>query len=205
MNTKEKILETALELFSQRGYDGASIRDIARAVGIRESSIYNHFENKQAIFDGIVDFCLQQAEAYFRRSALPYSAGDDASVYQGIEIGQLQELIERTFRFFFDDPWNARFRRLLLVSQYADPRCRDIYRQLYRDKCVQVQAYIFSFLMDAGEIRREDPSAVAAEFHGPMFMLIHTCDSFDEAKPFIRTHVEQFRKNYECNAPKKEE
>ena len=112
----------------------------------------------------------------------------------------LQELIERTFRFFFDDPWNARFRRLLLLSQYADPRCRDIYRQLYRDKCVRVQAYIFAALMDAGELRREDPPAVAAEFHGPMFMLIHTCDSFEEARPFIRTHVEQFRKNYERRA-----
>ena len=197
MTTKEKIIETALELFSQRGYDGVSVRDIARAVGIRESSLYNHFENKQAIFDGIVDFCVQQSEVYFRQSSLPFAEGDDTSVYQGIGLDRLQELIERTFRFFFDDPWNVRFRRLLLLSQYADSRCRDIYRQLYRDKCVQMQAYIFSALMDAGEIRREDPLTVAAEFHGPMFMWIHTCDSFEEARPLIRAHVEQFRKNYQ--------
>lgn len=197
MTTKQQIIETALELFSQRGYDGVSIRAIARAVGIRESSIYNHFESKQAIFDGIVDFCVQQSEIYFRQSALPFSEGDDVAIYEGISLERLQDLIERTFRFFFDDPWNARFRRLLLLSQYADSRCRDIYRQLYRDKCVQIQAYIFSALMDAGELRREDPMTVAAEFHGPLFMLIHTCDSFEEAKPFIRAHVEQFRKNYE--------
>ena len=200
MTTKEKITETALDLFSQRGYDGVSVRDIARAVGIRESSIYNHFQSKRAVFDAIVDLCVQQSERYFREGGLPYDAGDDASVYAGIGMEDLQELIERTFRFFFDDPWNARFRRLLLLSQYADPRCRDIYRRLYRDKCVRVQAYIFATLMDAGELRREDPLAVAAEFHGPMFMLIHTCDSFEEARPFIRTHVEQFRKNYERGA-----
>lgn len=200
MTTKEKITETALDLFSQRGYDGVSVRDIARAVGIRESSIYNHFQSKRAVFDAIVDLCVQQSERYFREGGLPYDAGDDASVYAGIGMEDLQELIERTFRFFFDDPWNARFRRLLLLSQYADPRCRDIYRQLYRDKCVRVQAYIFAALMDAGELRREDPPAVAAEFHGPMFMLIHTCDSFEEAGPFIRAHVEQFRKNYERGA-----
>lgn len=197
MTTKERIVETALELFSQRGYDGVSVRDIARAVGIRESSLYNHFANKRAIFDGIVDFCVQQSEVYFRESALPFDRGDDTSLYQGIGLEHLQELIERTFRFFFDDPWNARFRRLLLVSQYAEPRCREIFRQLYRDKCVQVQAYIFAALMDAGELRREDPMAVAAEFHGPMFMWIITCDSFEEARPLIREHVEQFRKNYE--------
>ena len=196
MTTKEKITETALDLFSQRGYDGVSVRDIARAVGIRESSIYNHFQSKRAVFDAIVDLCVQQSERYFREGGLPYDAGDDASVYAGIGMEDLQELIERTFRFFFDDPWNARFRRLLLLSQFTEPRCRDIYRQLYRDKCVQVQAFIFSALMDRGELRREDPLAVAAEFHGPMFMLIHTCDSFEEARPLIRAHVEQFQKNY---------
>lgn len=196
MTTKEKILETALELFSQRGYDGVSVRDIAREVGIRESSIYNHFDSKRAIFDGIVDFCVQQSEVYFRQSELPFNVGDDASLYEGISLDCLQELIERTFRFFFDDPWNARFRRLLLLSQYADLRCRDIYRKLYRDKCIQVQAYIFGALMDAGELRREDPLTVAAEFHGPMFMLIHTCDSFEEARPMIHAHVEQFQKSY---------
>ncbi len=202
MTTKEKILETALDLFSLRGYDGASVRDIAGAVGIRESSLYNHFAGKRAIFDGIVELCLRQSEDYFRQSELPFDEGDDASVYQGIALDRLQELIGRTFRFFFDDPWNARFRRLLLLSQYAEPRCRDIYRRLYRDKCIQVQAHIFSALMDAGELRREDPMAVAAEFHGPMFMWIHTCDGFEEARPLIAAHVEQFRKNYE-RRPKK--
>lgn len=195
MTTKEKILDAALELFSRQGYDGASVRDIARAVGIRESSLYNHFPSKRALFDGIVDFCVQQAELYFRGSGLPFNQGDDTSLYQGIPAERLHALIERTFRYFFDDPWNVRFRRLLL-SQLAEPRCRDIYRQLYRDKCVQVQAFIFSALMDCGELRREDPLAVAAEFHGPMFMLIHTCDSFEEARPLIRAHVEQFQKNY---------
>jgi len=137
MTTKEKILDTALELFSRQGYDGASVRDIARAVGIRESSLYNHFPSKRALFDGIVDFCVQQAELYFRGSGLPFDQGDDTSLYQGIPAERLHALIERTFRYFFDDPWNARFRRLLLLSQFTEPRCRDIYRQLYRDKCVR--------------------------------------------------------------------
>lgn len=197
MTTKESILETALDLFSQRGYDGVSVRDIAGAVGIRESSIYNHFESKRAVFDAIVERCVQQSERYFREGGLPFDTGDDTSVYQGIGLDCLQELIERTFRFFFDDTRNARFRRLLILSQYTEPRCRAIYRQLYRDKCIQVQAYIFSALMESGDLRREDPLTVASEFYGPIFMLMHTCDSYDEAVPYIRAHVEQFRKNYQ--------
>lgn len=199
MTTKEKILETALDLFSQRGYDGVSVRDIARAVGIRESSLYNHFPGKQAIFDAIVSLCLRQSERYYQENALPFRPGDDISPFQGAGLDALQDLIERTFRCFFDDPWNSRFRRLLLLGQFSDQRCRDTYRALYRDKCIQVQAYIFSALMDAGELRREDPAAVAAEFYGVLFLLMHTCDTYEEARPFVRAHVEQFWRNYQLH------
>ena len=44
----------ALNLFSVKGYDPVSVRDIAYAVGIKESSLYNHFKNKQDIFDSIL-------------------------------------------------------------------------------------------------------------------------------------------------------
>ena len=46
METKARILWEALELFSSKGYKGVSVRDIAGAVGIRESSLYNHFKGK---------------------------------------------------------------------------------------------------------------------------------------------------------------
>ena len=55
MGTREKILEEALTLFSQKGYNGVSVREIAGAIGIKESSLYNHFANKQEIFDQTVE------------------------------------------------------------------------------------------------------------------------------------------------------
>ncbi len=48
-STKQRVLDAALELFSRGGYDAVSMRDIAAAVGIKESSIYFHFRGKQAI------------------------------------------------------------------------------------------------------------------------------------------------------------
>ena len=50
-NTKEKIFEVSIDLFSQYGYDGVSIRQIAKEVGIKESSIYNHYPSKESILD----------------------------------------------------------------------------------------------------------------------------------------------------------
>ena len=51
--------------------------------------------------------------------------------------------------------------------------------------------------MDAGELRREDPISAATAFHGVLFLLMHTCDTYEEARPFIRAHVEQFRRNHQ--------
>ena len=53
-STKEKITATALALFAQRGYDGVSVRDICKQVGIKESSLYYHFPSKQAILTSLL-------------------------------------------------------------------------------------------------------------------------------------------------------
>ena len=52
--TKIKIMTTALDLFSRYGFAGASVRHIAREVGIRESAIYNHFSSKETILKDIL-------------------------------------------------------------------------------------------------------------------------------------------------------
>lgn len=51
---KDRILEEALLLFLDKGYHGASMRMLARRVGIRGSSLYNHYPNKEAIFSALL-------------------------------------------------------------------------------------------------------------------------------------------------------
>jgi AcrR family transcriptional regulator len=54
--TKEKIFDAAIDLFSEHGYNGVSIRSIAASVGIKESFIYVHFINKEDILNHILDY-----------------------------------------------------------------------------------------------------------------------------------------------------
>lgn len=54
MSTRDLILKEALELFVEHGFHGCSMRMLARACGIRESSLYNHFPNKNAIFEAVL-------------------------------------------------------------------------------------------------------------------------------------------------------
>jgi AcrR family transcriptional regulator len=54
-STRAEILRVSLELFSRKGYDGTSIRDIAEAMGLTKSSLYYHFSGKEAIIRALLD------------------------------------------------------------------------------------------------------------------------------------------------------
>lgn len=195
MDTKEKIVWEALELFSTRGYGAVSVRDIAGAVGIRESSLYNHFPNKRAIFDGIVDICWAKAEEYYHGHGLPFSGEDDLTVFENSGQG-LEEAVLKVFRFFFEDPWNTRFRRLLTVCQFEDKRSGELYRRLYCQYPVEVQEAIFAGLMEKGAFRRGDPRVLAEQFYGGVFLLLSSGESWESAGPRLRAQVRQFAEAY---------
>ncbi len=57
-STRELIFEKAVKLFAEKGYHGTSMRELAKAVGIKESSIYNHFNGKSAIMEAILEYQL---------------------------------------------------------------------------------------------------------------------------------------------------
>ena len=54
-DTREKLLSAALDLFAAQGFAATSVRQIAEAVGVRDSAIYGHFEGKQAILDVLME------------------------------------------------------------------------------------------------------------------------------------------------------
>ena len=52
---REQILQTAVNLFSQRGFKGTTTKEIARAAGVSEAMVFRHFENKDALYGAILD------------------------------------------------------------------------------------------------------------------------------------------------------
>jgi AcrR family transcriptional regulator len=55
METSERILSCAAEVFARKGYERATLGEIASAAGIRESSVYNHFGGKAAILQRLIE------------------------------------------------------------------------------------------------------------------------------------------------------
>jgi AcrR family transcriptional regulator len=53
--TAERILDAAERLFAERGYAGATLRDVASQVGLRTPSLYNHFPNKESLYAAVLE------------------------------------------------------------------------------------------------------------------------------------------------------
>lgn len=196
MTTKEKIIEEALRLFSRRGFHAVSVKEIASAVGIKDSSLYNHFKNKQAIFDTIVEVCFEKARDYFTEKCLPFEPSDDLSMYKKLDFEALEEKVLATFGYFFDDEHIVMFRRLLILSQFENDRAKTIYRELFRDYFITFQSRLFAYLIKVGEFDQEDPEVMARDFFGTVFMFLHTCDTFEEARPELISHLKHFVKQH---------
>lgn len=65
MDSKEHILQTAVSLFSRQGFDGVSMRDLAKSVNMSTSAVYHHFPNKQTLYLSAVHFAFaKQASAF---------------------------------------------------------------------------------------------------------------------------------------------
>ncbi len=65
MSTKEKILDAALTLFAENGYDGTSMEQIANIVGIKAPSLYKHYKGKEDILNALIDSAEVRYEEMF--------------------------------------------------------------------------------------------------------------------------------------------
>ncbi|WP_158738741.1 TetR/AcrR family transcriptional regulator [Alteribacillus sp. YIM 98480] len=66
--TVDKIKKNALELFAENGYDGTSLSDIAKRVGIKKPSLYNHFDSKEALYFATIEDVFRAYVDYVNES-----------------------------------------------------------------------------------------------------------------------------------------
>ncbi|MEL4106342.1 TetR/AcrR family transcriptional regulator [Oscillospiraceae bacterium WX1] len=206
MTTKEKILDAALTLFSERGYDPVSVRDIAAAVGIKESSLYNHFKNKQDIFDTIVTAYTDRWAAIFQGLSLTDSdrqfVVDERMVnmYRDMTPEQFSVIGGLIFDAYMTDDVNVKFRRLLTLEQYRSPALAALFRRVSFDDSIGFQAQLFKALMAAGCFVEKDPYILALEFFSPIFLLFYKFGSEPEsvqaAKALFLRHIAHFNETY---------
>ena len=127
-DTKQKILEKALELFSARGYDAVSVGEIAKAVGIKPPSLYNHFPSKQAVFDAIVE----NTAAHYEKDTgeINVHVQDvrrDVPTFSDISADALAEKVRQIFLYSLHDQTVSQFRRMMTLEQFRSPELAALY------------------------------------------------------------------------------
>lgn len=196
-DTKQKILDKALELFSTQGYDSVSVGELAKAVGIKAPSLYNHFPSKQAIFDAIVESTAVQYESDTDQINIHVqNAAQDIPVFTEITADALFEKVRQIFEYSLHNETISRFRRMMTIEQFRSPELAALYSRRYVERVLDYHAGIFQALIAAGEITAEDPDALAMMYVSPVLTLIGICDRQPEREQEclgkLQNHVRLF-------------
>lgn len=183
-DTKERILTKALELFSQKGYEGTNINELMESVGFVKSAMYRHFDSKEAIWNALLDRLIAYYEERFgspeRLPPVPESQ---------------EELLAMTMRmvnFTVHDETVVMTRKLLTIEQFRDERARQLATKHFFTGLTEMFTHVFSGMMDKGLLRRDDPELLALSYTAPVSALIHLCDREPEKVDNALARIEAF-------------
>jgi len=159
--TKDKILKTSLKLFSRKGYKATTVRDIAGAIGMKQSALYNHFKNKDEILETLIGNLTSSAIV---------TLFDDKEA-QGLhkQGKSLLLSIATTFKLISFDAQNEALFKMLMQEIYRNERIREIYNEHFYQENVKKLSGLFFAMMQEDMIRSSDPLLLANEFFSPLF------------------------------------
>jgi TetR/AcrR family transcriptional regulator len=104
---KHQLLETALDVFSRRGFEGATTKEIAAAAGVAEAVIFRHFPTKQALYTEVLDYKLQTG------ALNPWLADIQACMDRDDDEGLFRTIVSHMLESFRE---GARFERMMLFA-----------------------------------------------------------------------------------------
>lgn len=167
METKEMIQEAALDLFSQKGFDSSSVRDIAAKVGIKDSSLYFHYKNKHAILDSLMDkfICIsKQMMSLVNNELENITTINDKDFYA---------ITEQYIQSYFMDRFIGRFIMVMNHERSHNEQLREQYIYWCIKKPIEFQITVIERLQDIGYLKRLNAQHIALEYYSPIFLFFN--------------------------------
>jgi len=155
--TTDKIFDASIDLFSQRGYNDVSIRDIAAAVGIKESSIYKHYSSKEEILKKVIAYPLAQAYVLGTR--------DDTTEQLIVKYGASGFIADagNVFTAWMSDPTTLKVLRIFYIEMYHNEQIKKSFTDLI-DAGEGLFTAAFGAMIKHKLIKPADPTILASEF-----------------------------------------
>ena len=200
-NTKQEILEVALDLFSVQGFEATSVSQIAGAVGIRKASLYSHIENKHAILAALVMEVLEQYEKHsiFAREDWNNDVGKlpltpDAAV----------QMIQGQIRYILHEPYISKARKMLVIEQFRNTELAKLQTKQNYSDIMRYFTGLVKHMIQNGVLTEEDPEIMAAQLCLPISTWINLCDREPERESevmeMVDKHIRQFFRCYQSEA-----
>jgi AcrR family transcriptional regulator len=197
MNTKEKIFYVSLDLFSQRGYDSVSLREIAEEVGIKKSSIYSHYPSKEAILMDIFDYFTQQFEFN------PVINNEEIQLDEKNPLLENPELFyhkgsEAIKQMIFEET-NFKIMKLILIQMHHNETIKLFFQNEILVKPLIFWNGFFTMLKEKGVIREDsNPKLLAKQYYSfPIYLLLEICAKYDDLPQGL---LEEFFEQAEAHA-----
>ena len=183
MTTKDRILEAALTLFAERGYDGIGIDGIAESVGIKGPSVYKHFKGKEDILNALIDKAEERYDEFFG------SAEHIGSIPESKE--EFMSVTMKRITFTMKDPMIQNIRKLLVQEQFRNKRLAEVTSRHQMDGLVEMYEKILLGMMDAGLMNEDDARMLAIELASPVVLMIAKADRQPRCKKEMLSTIEK--------------
>ena len=191
--TRELILQTALKLFSQKGFEAVSVRDIAAELELTAPALYVHFKSKQDILEAILRRMEERDAELSGQDGVPQETfADNPDAYGHVPLDKLMAFTMDMFRYWTEDEFAVCFRHLLTIEQFRDKRFADLLQQYLGNGVVQYLEDIFM------ENAHDDPHDLAMSFWSLFRFLLEQYDvaKTKKAKTLIVKHLEAYLKDF---------
>jgi AcrR family transcriptional regulator len=152
---KKQLLEIAMKLFSEQGFDGTSTREIAEAAGVNEALIFRHFRTKEDLFWAVLSDRVERRGRNRRIRELAKSEGD----FREVLVAIAETLLDRT-----DD--DAAVTRLLFYSALRNRELSHRFFRTYGQEKFETLADHIRVGIAAGRLRAVNPAIAARSFLG---------------------------------------
>ncbi|HEX3014574.1 MAG TPA: TetR/AcrR family transcriptional regulator, partial [Methanobacterium sp.] len=190
--TKEKIFDSAIELFAKKGFDATSMREIAEAVGIKKASLYSHYKSKNEIMDNIFE--------YFKKELMQMRPPEARN------LEKIDKITPEVFRQranltigIFKNPKMEKIFRIISSEQFRDKRAKMIILECLIHEPYSFSRTVLEIMVNKGIINKIDPDIKAMEFQYTIFTLfmeylLLKSDNSDTSKieGMIEKHLDYF-------------
>jgi AcrR family transcriptional regulator len=167
---RERILDAALDVFAEKGFAGATTRDISAKADVNEVTLFRHFDSKKGLYAAVISERSPIAEV---ERSLEFDTGIPIDELLRANAASVLSVLRANRRHFM----------LLMGDAWRSQKTRSMMSRLAVDKGIAIASGLMEELMDAGKMKRGDPEVAARAMVGMIQSYFLTVDILAGRKP----------------------